>query len=118
MAVTSNLNYALTFTGDAETNDNFGISENQASPGQIQVVDLVSGDNVIAIPSGGGSVAAAVIMIPPPANTIVLTLKGDAGDVGVVIGLTDPISLTLSTTISSFILNTSGIVTGLRLIFV
>jgi len=117
MAVTSNLNYALTFTGDAETKDNFGIAENAVSPGQSQVVDLISGDNTITVPDGGGSIAVAVLIIPPAANSVVLTLKGDAGDVGLAIGLTDPTSLALNT-VSSFILNAASAVTGLRLIFV
>lgn len=117
MAVTSNLNIALTFTGDAETRDNFGISENQASPGQNQVIDLISGDNTITLPTGGGSLSVAVIIIPPPANAIVLTLKGDAADVGVALGLTNPTSIAVNS-VSSFIINAADVVVGLRLIFV
>ena len=117
MAVTANLNYALTFTGDAETRDNFGISENQASPGQNQVIDLSSGDNVITVPTGGSSLAVAIIIIPPPANAITLTLKGDASDIGIALGLTDPTSIAVNS-ISSFIINAGGSVVGLRLIFV
>lgn len=117
MAVTSNLNFALQFTGDAETEDNFSMNQNENSPGQSEVQDLISGDNVITVPTGGNSIAQVVIIIPPAANSIAMTLKGDAADVGIPLNLVNPTALAINA-LSSFIINASDAITGVRFIFV
>ena len=78
--------------------------------GVIQV-ELATGDNTITIPVN----ATAVLINFPSTSTAVKTLKGDAGDVGLVIGTTGwlffPIDIATSPT---FILNSDIDDTGLQ----
>ncbi len=118
MAVTADLSFVLRLTGDVESSDIFSFVQSIVSPGQLQVVDLASGDNTITIPTGGSSVPVALIIIPPAGNTETLTLKGDAGDTGVAIKPTDPCCISLPSGASNPILNAGGIVTGIRYYFI
>lgn len=111
MSVTSNRLIQIAFSSDIEYTQEFLATTNATGSGQNQLVELASGNNTITVPSG----AIAVTIIPPVANTKVLTIKGVNGDTGISIHLVDPCSLSLNN-VSSFVLNSSGIVT-VRLIF-
>ncbi len=117
MAVTSNLNMHLTLTGDTELDDNFSFVENQASPGQNEIQDLISGDNTITIPKGGSSVPVGCIIIPPSGNVVVLTLKGIGADTGIAIHPSNPTCISLSSAQVSFVINVTSDLDGFRFNF-
>lgn len=68
-------------------------------------------------PTGGSTVKAATI-IPPAGNTQSLTLKGVTGDTGLVLSLTEPMTLTFKATpATTFLIVAGGTVTGLRIVW-
>ena len=93
MAVTANRTEIITFTTDVTATLAFPAAENTASPGSVQLYTLASGDNTITLPTGGSTVKAATI-IPPAGNAQAITLKGATGDTGLVLSLTEPMTLT------------------------
>ena len=114
MAVTSDRVIGVTFTGDVNApNLAYPAAQNAASPGAIVVANLAMGANTITVPSG----AKAVTILPPSGNTVVLTLKGISGDTGIAIHLTDPTSLGLGTSVTSFVINAASAVTGMRYVW-
>lgn len=79
---------------------------------QTQVIALASGANTITVPTG-----ATVCIIfgpnstnptPNPLSTAVLTLKGVAGDTGVVLSAKYPTQLAWDSAPSSFVINASS----------
>ena len=88
-------------------------STNTTSPGQITAVNLTTGANTIAVISG----AAAVTIIPPSSNTELITLKGVTGDTGVPLHLTEPTSIGLSTTASTFVLTVGADIDNVRFVW-
>ncbi len=112
MAVTSDYSIILNQTGDVEYQQTFAGTTNATGSGQNQLVDLSSGNNTITVPSN----AVGVTIVPPADNTDVLTLKGVNGDTGIIISPADPMFLSLDGA-SSFVINASGAVTGVRLIY-
>ena len=46
-----------------------------------------------------------------------ITLKGVSGDTGVALHLTDPSTIALASSVTSFVLTTGGAITGVRLIW-
>ena len=82
MAVTAERKITITFSGDVIGTEVPAAASNTVSPGQIQILSLVSGANTITLPTGG-STPKAVTIIPPAANVETLTLKGVTGDTGV-----------------------------------
>lgn len=114
MAVTSNRSQLITYTGDVTGSETVSAAQNAASPGAVSIQTLSSGANTITVPTGGSTVTAATIL-PPAGNTQTLTLKGVTGDTGVGLHLTDPTTVALSATTSSFCLTAGGTITGLRI---
>jgi hypothetical protein len=86
---------------------------NATAPGVVEKKDLSSGNNTITVPSG----SKGVTLKPPSANTQALILKGVNGDTGVGIHKTDPTSIGLETTTTSFVVNAAGSVTGVVLVW-
>lgn len=80
----------------------------------MEVKSLISGNNTITVPTGG-TMVSAVTIVPPVGNTVILTLKGVNGDTGIPLHLTGPSSLALPSTATSFVINASDVLTGLRL---
>ena len=111
MPVTSNRSIVIGFTGEVEYSQTFPAAVSSLGSGQIQVVDLSSGNNTITVPDD----AVAVTIVPETGNTAVITLKGVNGDMGIILSPVDPCSLSLDG-VTSFVLNVSGAVT-VRLIF-
>jgi hypothetical protein len=116
MAVTSTRSIAIQFSGDVVAQNTFAAATNAASPGQIEIKELASGANTIT-PPGGGSTPKAVTIIPPSGNLNTITLKGIAGDTGVVLHLTDPTTIGLNSPTATFVLSASAITTGVRLVW-
>jgi hypothetical protein len=112
MAISSTRTVIHGFTSDLQFSQSFDAAANVASPGLIEPVILAIGNNTITVPTG----ATAVTILPPTGNTSVLTVKGIAGDTGIAIHLTDPTSIGLATTVTTFVINASVSITA-RLIF-
>jgi hypothetical protein len=104
MSVSALRTIVIAFSGDTTGTQSYPASVNMNSPGDIDVVSLVSGDNVIPVPAGG-TVPRAVTILKDPNNTVALKLKGAAPDTGHPLGLTDPDSFTLALGATSIILN-------------
>ncbi len=103
----SNLTILGYKTGIASGGEQLGpLTINNNTPvDAVSTQALSSGDNTLDVPSG----ALSAIIIPPTGNVIVLTLKGNAADVGIVISPVNPTVLSL--TDATFILNVSAGVT-------
>lgn len=110
-------NIALAFSGPFVLAPSMSAAVNSASPGAVQApVTLASGDNTIAVPTGG-SVHTAVSIVKPSTNTALLKLKGVGGDTGVALHKTDPDSISLDPTVASFIVNASASAPGIVFIW-
>lgn len=92
-------------------------ADNEESAAKMEFKDLSSGNNSITVPSN----AAAVTIIPPRTNTgdneVTITLKGVNADTGFAIHPTDPTSIGLESTVTSFVLNVSDDLSGTRFIW-
>ncbi len=114
MSVTSNRTVTIVYTGDVIGTEPLTAAANAASPGSVTLHTLASGANTITVPTGGSTVVAATI-VPPTGNTQTLILKGVTGDTGVGLHLTDPTSVALASTVTTFVITAGGTVTGLRI---
>lgn len=117
MSVNSARTVTINLTGDVISDKIYSAAENAVSPGSITIHALVSGDNTITIPSVTGITVKAATIIPPSGNTEAIILKGVGGDTGIAISNTDPTSLAFETAPSNFILNASGSINGLRIVW-
>ncbi len=115
MPVNSLRTTTITYTGDVAGTQT-EVASNSSSPGQIQLMTLSSGANTITVPTGG-SVPTACTIVKPSGNTVTLLLKKVTGDQGILLHLTDPDTISLSSSVTSFCLTASGTLTGLRLIW-
>lgn len=116
MAVTSNRTTKVVMSGDLTFNYE-EVIQNSAAPGDVDIMTLSSGSNTITLPTGGTTIKAATI-VPPDANTATLTIKGVTGDTGVAISKTEPTTIAFdSPPPTNFVITTSAIVTGLRIIW-
>lgn len=106
MAVTAKRLVVVTYSGDIGGEQDIAATDNASSPGQIQLVTLSSGDNTINVPAGG-TVPTAVTIMKSSDNTGPLIFKGSSGDDGVRLHNTDPDSISLHSSVTSFILNTA-----------
>ena len=116
MAVTAQRNVTIQFTGDVQAANTFSAANNTASPGQIEVRTLATGNTTITPPTGGAT-PKSVTIIPPSGNLITITLKGIAGDTGIVLHLTDPTTIGLNSPTTTFVLTTGADVVGARLVW-
>lgn len=114
MSVSASRSQTITYTGDVTGVETVTAAVNAASPGSVELKTLASGANTITVPTGGSTVSACTIL-PPTGNTQTLTVKGVTGDTGVLLHLTDPTTLALATSVTTFVLTAGGTITGLRL---
>lgn len=114
MATTASRDVTITYTGSVTGTESLSAADNAASPGQIEVKTLSSGANTITVPTGGATVVACTI-VPPTGNTTSITLKGITGDTGIRIHNTDPTSLAIDSSVTTFVLTAGGTITGVRL---
>jgi len=83
-----------------------------AAIGQIQPnVTWISGDNTLVVPP----TANVIILSPPTTNAMVLKLKGAAGDTGIT--LQPDLPTILAWTSGPVIINASGTVNGVTVVF-
>jgi hypothetical protein len=106
----------ITFTGDVTATQTTAALYNPASPGVNELISLLDGPNAIPVPTGGAT-AVAVTIVPPAGNVVPMTLQGIAGDTGLLLHPTDPSTIALGATVSSFVITTVGGVTGVRFIW-
>ena len=116
MSVTSNRAIDITFEGDHDSSDTYSADENTASPGQHQVVTLALGANTITVPTGG-TTPKAVTILKPSGNTTSIIFKGVTGDTGVRLHDTDPDSISLHSSVATFVLTAAAAITGVRFIW-
>jgi hypothetical protein len=114
--VTSTRRIHIRLTGGIEASEVYSAADNDASPGATELITLAIGANTITKP-GGGSTVTGVTIIPPEANTSLITLKGIAADTGIPLHDTDPTSLGLDSTESTFVLDAVAEIVGVRLIW-
>jgi hypothetical protein len=113
MATTSTRTTNIGFSGDVDTNLQFSAASNAASPAQVDLLTLASGDNTLTAPV----TPVSVTIIPPAGNTHAILLKGNAADVGVSLHLTDPTTIALASSQTSIILNAAAQILGVRTIW-
>lgn len=114
MSVTSKRVIGISFSGDLDAPGlTYEAADNATSPGIINRITLTIGANTITVPTG----FKAVTIVPPAANTSLITLKGVTGDTGVPLHLTDPSSIGLDSTESTFVLNAAAEITNVQLIW-
>lgn len=118
MATSASRTITVTLTGDVTYTEPFSAAVNTASPAQIEIRRLASGNTTVNVPGPvTGFTAVAVLIIPPAGNATALTFKGIAGDTGVRIHNTDPTVVALDTSVASFVLNAAAQIDGVRLIW-
>lgn len=114
MSVSALRTITITYTGDTTGVESIPAATNAASPGSIEIKNLSSGANTITVPTGG-TTAVACVILPPVGNIISITLKGVTGDTGVALHLTDPSTVALASTVTTFVLTAGSAITGVRL---
>lgn len=114
MAVASARTQIITLTGDVTGSEVINAASNATSPGSITLHSLSTGANTITVPTGGSTPTAATIM-PPAGNTQTLTLKGITGDTGIALHLTDPTTIALASSVTTFCLTAGASIVGLRI---
>lgn len=112
MSVTATRSQTITYTGSVTGTETVSAASNAASPGSITLHTLASGANTITVPTGGSTPSAATIL-PPTGNVQTIILKGVTGDTGVGLHLTDPTTIALATSVTTFCLTAGGTITGL-----
>jgi hypothetical protein len=117
MSLTSSRTVQIQFSGDISTEVIQSALDNAVSLGEIDVISLALGDNTITAPVVSGLVVTGLMIIPPAGNASLITLKGVAGDTGIALHLTDPVSLSLDTTFVSLVLNAAAAISGVRLVW-
>ena len=112
MAVTANRQIITTYSGDVVGTETASAATNAASVGSVLLVNLASGFNSVAVPTGSGAVG--VTIVPPAGNTQTLTLKGVTGDTGVLLHKTDPTSLAIDSSVTAIGITAGASITGVR----
>ncbi len=113
MSVTAVRSQTITYSGDVSGTETVSAASNAASPGSVEIKTLSAGANTITVPTGG-TTPTAVTVLPPVGNTNLITLKGIAGDTGVALHKTDPTTIALDSTVTTFVLNAAAQITGAR----
>ncbi len=100
MAAVARRRVTITYSNDVEGEQLIDAAVNADSPASTQLVALSQNDNTITVPDG----ATCCTIVKPGDNTTAITLKGDTGDTGILLHLTDPDSITIHPITTSFIL--------------
>ena len=117
MSITSSRTVQIQYSGDVFQQVIQSALDNLTAMGVDNLVTLSSGANTITPPSVSGLTIIGVTIIPPAGNTTLITLKGVTGDTGIPIHKTDPTSLGLNTTLTTFVLTAAAQVNGVRLVW-
>jgi hypothetical protein len=103
----------LTYTGDLTATQTVAALQNPASPGVIELRNLAVGSTTISVPTGGATTVGCTIQ-PPPGNTNAIILKALPGDTGLYLHVTDPTTLALAPAQTSFVLEVTTAIPGMR----
>lgn len=119
MATTAKREIRITYTGDVGgtspgVTHKLAAADSAASPAELDLVTLAAGDNTITAPTSG-TTAKSCTIVKPSANAIAIKIKGAAGDTGVRLHDTDPDTISLHSSQTSFILNAAAQIDGVRL---
>ncbi len=104
----------ITYSGDVDGEQILNAADNTDSPAMVEIKTLASGANTITVPTAG-TVPTAVTIVPPTDNTTAITLKGVTGDTGVRIHDTDPTTIALDDSVTTFCLTAAAQIVGVRL---
>jgi hypothetical protein len=116
MSVTGSRSVSFSFSGDVVLpTEAVPAVNNQASPGAISLVSLATGANTITVPTGGATPTGCTI-VKPSGNTVQITLKGVTGDTGVLLHKSDPDSISIDSSMTTFCLTAASAV-NVRLIW-
>lgn len=114
MSKTSGRQVNIQVSGDGiNRNDTFPAASNTSANAVSQSLSLASGSNTITTTTG----FVAVTIIPPAGNTNSITLKGVTGDTGIRLHNTDPSSIGLDSSVSSFVLTATTTINGVLLVW-
>ncbi len=114
MSVASTRTITIVYSGDVTGTETLNAAANAASPGSIQLFTLSAGANSITVPTGGSTPTACTIL-PPAGNAVSIVLKGITGDTGVRLHNTDPSTIALDPSVTTFVLTVGGTITGLKI---
>lgn len=114
MATTASRTVTIVYSGDVAGTEEIAAADNTSSPASIQPLTLTVGNNTINVPSGGTTPVACTI-VPPSDNTSAITLKGIAGDTGIALRKTDPTTIAIDPSVTSFILSVATANVNVRL---
>lgn len=104
----------IVYSGDVDGTQEIDAASNTSSPAAVELKTLAIGANTITVPTAG-MVPTAVTIVPPTDNTTSITFKGVTGDTGVRIRNTDPTTIALHSSVTSFCLTAGAEITGVRL---
>lgn len=104
----------LTYTGDLTLTQVVEAQENPASPGAIELKNLEVGDNTITVPVATSTTVVAVTIVPPDGNVNSILLKALPGDTGVALHVTQPMTLSIAPSQTSFVLTVETAIPGVR----
>ena len=114
MSVSATRATTITYSGDVAGTETISAATNAASPGSVTVQTLSSGANTITVPSTTGVTVTAVTIVPPTGNTTSITLKGISGDTGIRIHNTDPTTVAIDSSVTSFVLTAGASISAVR----
>lgn len=104
----------ITYSGDVDGEQEINAADNTDSPAAVELKTLAIGANTITVPTAG-TVPTAVTIVPPADNETAITFKGITGDTGVRLHDTDPTTIALDDSVSSFCLTAGAEIVGVRL---
>ena len=104
----------IVYSGDVDGTQELVAATNTDSPTMVELRTLAIGANTITVPTAG-SIPTAVTIVPPTDNTTSITLKGITGDTGIRIHDTDPTTIALDDSVTSFVLTAAAEIIGARL---
>src|SRR5215510_7311549 len=104
----------LTYTGDLTLTQVVDALENPASPGVVELKNLAVGDNTITVPVATGATVVAVTIVPPDGNVNGMLLKALPGDTGLAIHVTQPMTLSIAPSQTSFVLTVDTAIAQVR----
>jgi hypothetical protein len=93
----------LVFSGDVRGTQEIEAADVDASVATVGQLAISAGNATITIPTG----AKSVTIVKPSDHTGIITLKGVAGDTGVKLHPTDPDTISLHSTMTTFVLTVS-----------
>lgn len=104
----------ITYSGDVDGEQQLDAADNADSPAMVELKTLAIGANTITVPTAG-TVPTAVTIVPPTDNTESILLKKVTGDTGIRIHDTDPTTIALDDSVTSFCLTAGAEIIGVRL---